>query len=49
MLFRSLPITKIIVGPTVNKDVSTKSVENFVKDIGYSMDIVEPSKIPYRG
>lgn len=44
-----LPITKIIVGPTVNQDVTTRSVKNFIKDIGYSADIVKLSEIPYRG
>lgn len=44
-----LPITKIIVGPTVNQDVTTSSIKNFVEDIGYNKSIVQLSEIPYRG
>lgn len=44
-----LPISKIIVGPTINQDATIKSIKYFVQDIGYSTDIVQSSHIPYRG
>lgn len=44
-----LPISKIIVGPTVNQDVIIESIQNFIEDIGYSKIIVRSSKVPYRG
>ena len=44
-----LPISNIIVGPTAKKDVMIDSIQNFLEDVGYPIDIVKPSSIPYRG
>lgn len=45
----SLPVTKIIVGPTNNQDTTIQSIKYFIQEIGYSPDIVKSSNIPYRG
>ena len=43
-----LPISEIIVGPTINQEITIDSIENFTNDLGYK-NIVKTSKVPYRG
>ena len=42
-----LPISKIIVGPTLHKELSRLSIEYLVTSLKYEIEVVN-SKIPYR-
>ncbi|MCD2453780.1 DUF2971 domain-containing protein [Methylicorpusculum oleiharenae] len=44
-----LPVSEIIVGPTANQSSTIESIKYFLKDIGYSPEIVKASDVPYRG
>jgi len=44
-----LPIFEIIVGPTIQQEITMESIKYLVKDLGYDENIVKKSKIPYRG
>lgn len=44
-----LPVYEIIVGPIANQSSTIESIKYFLKDIGYSPEIVKASCVPYRG
>lgn len=44
-----LPISRIIVGPSIKENITLRSVENFIIKKGYDKTIVQSSSIPYRG
>ena len=43
-----LPISKVIVGPTTNQEITYQSIQEFLDFNGYQKNIVKKSNIPYR-
>lgn len=45
----NLPVSEIIVGPTIAQKEKVESIKYFLDDLGYSESLVVSSSIPYRG
>lgn len=45
---KQLPISSIIIGPSMDFDLNKLSIEEFLKKHGYSNVSIEKSKVPYR-
>ncbi len=46
---RMLPITRLTIGPCVNKKLNTQSAQMLLTNSGYTSVIVDSSNTPYRG
>lgn len=45
---KSLPITKIIIGPSLDFDLNSYAIEQFLKKHDYNNVAISPSEVPYR-